>query len=94
MDAIRIPLSPVQSSQIHSLGHDEATNTLAIRFKNRTTGEPTSLYHYRNVSVEKYLALRTAESIGSHFGKHIKPYVIEFPYTRIESAPGTAAAQE
>lgn len=90
MDALRILMSPVVSSQIHSLGHDDATNTLAVRFKNRTTGEPTSLYHYRNVPAEKYLALRNADSIGSHFGKNIKPYVIEFPFTRIESAPATA----
>lgn len=90
MEGLSIPLSPVESSQIHSLGHDDATSTLAVRFKNRATGEPTSLYHYRNVSAEKYQALRNAPSIGSHFGKHIKPYVVEFPFTRIESAPATA----
>lgn len=30
-----INLVPVNSSQIHSIGHDAATNTLAIRFKSR-----------------------------------------------------------
>ncbi len=45
---------------------------------------------YPNVTAEQYLALRNAPSIGSHFGKFIKPYVVEFPYTRIESAPATA----
>lgn len=88
--ALSIPLQPVESSQIHSLGYDPATSTLAIRFKNRTTGEATSLYHYRNVSPELFEQFRTAESIGSFFIRNIKPMVIEFPYTRIESAPAPA----
>lgn len=90
MAALSIPLQPVESSQIHSLGHDPATNTLAVRFKDRATGEPRALYHYRNFSAEQFEQFRNAESIGSYFGKHIKPKVLEFPYTRIESAPATA----
>lgn len=89
-NAASIPMVAVESSQIHSLGHDAATSTLAVRFKNRATGEATSLYHYRNVSADLFEQFRTAESIGSFFGKRIKPYVVDFPYTRIESAPATA----
>ena len=81
----------VESSQIHSIGHDPATNTLAIRFKGKD-GQPTSLYHYRNFTANDYRDFRFADSIGSHFYKHIKPAVLEFPYTRIESAPKPAPA--
>ncbi|MGL4692218.1 MAG: KTSC domain-containing protein, partial [Stenotrophomonas maltophilia] len=30
--AMRIDMQDVESSQIHSIGHDPATNTLAVRF--------------------------------------------------------------
>ena len=56
----------VKSSQIKEIGHDPATSTLAVRFN---TG---ALYHYSGVDTEKFTAFHTAESIGSHFGKHIK----------------------
>ncbi len=78
-----IPTTEIASSQLHSIGHDEATNTLAIRFKNKA-GEPTSLYHYANVDAETFAALRDAESIGSHFYKSIKPHTDRFPFTRID----------
>ncbi|KGD52022.1 KTSC domain protein [Burkholderia pseudomallei] len=82
-----IPLQEVESSQIHAIGHDPATNTLAIRFKSRVTGAPRSLYHYANFTAEDFAAFRDAESIGSHFGKHIKPYDKKHPYTKVEDAP-------
>lgn len=80
-----ITLINVESSQIHSIGHDPATKTLAIRFKNYK-GEATSLYHYSNVTAEEFAAFRNAESIGSHFGKHIKPYDKKYPYVKVEAA--------
>lgn len=86
-----IALQDVQSSQIHSIGHDAETNTLAIRFKS-WKGEPTSLYHYQNVSAAEFEALRDADSIGRHFGQHIKPHADRYPYTRIEGAPALPAA--
>lgn len=85
-----VPLQPVESSQIHAIGHDPETQTLAIRFKT-WKGEPSSLYHYANVTTEDFAAFRDAESKGKHFGAHIKPYVDRFPFTRIESAPGVSA---
>ncbi|QMV32444.1 hypothetical protein 8G_00050 [Ralstonia phage Hyacinthe] len=80
-----IDMLEVKSSQIFSIGHDAATNTLAIRFKN-WKGEVTSLYHYQNVTAEEFQAFRAAESIGAHFGKHIKPFAEKYPYQRIEAA--------
>jgi hypothetical protein len=81
-----IDMQPVESSQIHSIGHDAATSTLAIRFKD-FKGAPSSLYHYQNMPAEEFEAFRTAESIGSHFYKHIKPFADKYPYTKIESKP-------
>ncbi|WP_175682671.1 KTSC domain-containing protein [Burkholderia cenocepacia] len=82
--APHIPVQEVESSQIHAIGHDPATNTLAIRFKSRASGAPTSLYHFQNVTTEDFEAFRDADSIGSHFGKYIKPYDKKYPYTRID----------
>ncbi|MBR8248654.1 KTSC domain-containing protein [Burkholderia cenocepacia] len=85
--APHIPVQEVESSQIHAIGHDPVTNTLAIRFKNRASDAPTSLYHYANFTAEDFAAFRDAESIGSHFRKHIKPYDKKHPYTKVEDAP-------
>lgn len=80
-----IPLTPVESSQIAAIGYDQASQTMAIRFKGKGDA-PGSLYHYADVSPEDWAAFRDAESIGSHFYRHIKPYPGKFPYTRIPEA--------
>lgn len=86
-----IDMKSVESSQIHSIGHDAETGTLAVRFKGKD-GAPTSLYHYSNVTAEDFAAFRGAESIGSHFYKHIKPFSEKYPYERIEAKPADQAA--
>ncbi|NMT33371.1 KTSC domain-containing protein [Stenotrophomonas maltophilia] len=83
--ADRIQLFDVQSSQIHSIGHDADTNTLAIRFT-RGYGDkrdPGSLYHYANFSAEEFQAFKDAESIGKHFGAYIKPFPEKYPYHKV-----------
>ncbi|MDR9052109.1 KTSC domain-containing protein [Burkholderia multivorans] len=90
MNADPIPMHAVESSQIHSIGFDAATKTLAIRFKNRTTGAATSLYHYENVDAALFAEFAAAESKGSFFGQRIKPFKDQFPYTQIEKMPATA----
>ncbi|NML34547.1 KTSC domain-containing protein [Paraburkholderia antibiotica] len=82
-----IAMSTVKSSQIHSIGYDPASQTLAVRFKDRATDEPTSLYHYSGVTPANFDALKGAESIGSHFYKHIKPHKERFPYVCVEKKP-------
>lgn len=74
---------PVESSQIHSLGYDPETQTLAVRFKDRVTGAEADLYHYSSFTAENWDALINAESIGSHFYKFIRPFKERFPYVRI-----------
>ncbi|RQS84368.1 KTSC domain-containing protein [Burkholderia seminalis] len=85
--APHIPVQEVESSQIHAIGHDPVTNKLAIRFKSRTTGAPTSLYHFDNFPAEEFEKFRDADSIGSYFGKYIKPYDKKYPYVKVEDAP-------
>lgn len=77
-----IAMDEVISSQIKAIGHHPESNTLAIHFKN-WKGEPTSIYHYDNFTAEDFAAFKAAESIGSHFGKHIKPFDKKYPYTKI-----------
>ncbi len=77
----QIPLTPVESSQIAAIGHDPATNTLAIQFKSGAA----PVYHYANFSADDFNAFMGAKSIGSHFSKHIKAAPDRFPYTRIEA---------
>lgn len=86
----QIAMDSVESSQIHSIGHDAATNTLAIRFKNRSTGAATSLYHYSKVDAALFAEFAAAESKGKFFGERIKPFKDLFPYVQIEKMPETA----
>lgn len=81
----RIQLFDVDSSQIHSIGHDADTNTLAIRFY-RGYGDnkvPAAVYHYANFSAEEFQAFKDAESIGKHFGAYIKPFPEKYPYHKV-----------
>ncbi|RRU23613.1 KTSC domain-containing protein [Stenotrophomonas sp. 278] len=85
LSASDIKLIEVKSSQIHSIGHDPETNTLAIRF---TSGYgqnrgPGSLYFYENFSAEEFEALKGAESIGKHFGGYIKNFADRYPYRKV-----------
>lgn len=79
-----IDMQQVDSSQIQAIGYDAETHTLAIQFKAKS-GEG-SLYHYANVTQATFDALRTAESLGAFFGKHIKPYPDLFPFVKVKEA--------
>ncbi|MFN4160480.1 MAG: KTSC domain-containing protein [Stenotrophomonas sp.] len=81
----RIQLFDVDSSQIHSIGHDPATNTLAIRFTKGYGANrgPGSLYHYANFSADEFDAFKAADSIGKHFGGFIKPFPDKYPYHKV-----------
>lgn len=86
-----ISLTPVESSQIHSIGHDATTNTLAIRFKN-SKGDASGLYHYDNFNAEDFAAFSGAESIGSYFGKNIKKSAA-YPFRRIDESEAMVTEQ-
>lgn len=74
---------PVVSSQIFSIGYDEPSKTLYVRFKDRRTEAPTSLYSYANVDADLYGQLMNAPSIGSFFNGALK-YNSQHPYSKIE----------
>ena len=59
---------PVKSSNIAEIGHDPSTNTMRVKFHGGAT------YEYSGVSAEKHQALIGAQSIGSHFTRHIRPH--------------------
>lgn len=80
-----IPMIEVESSQIHAIGHDPESNTLAIQFKSKAG--PGSVYHYANFTAEQFTAFKTADSIGAHFGQHIKPAVEAHPFTKVAPVP-------
>ena len=56
----------VKSSSIRSVGYDREHRLLDVEF---TSGK---VYRYGNVPEETHQALMGAESIGAHFGKHIR----------------------
>lgn len=87
-----IPTEPVESSQIAEIGHDAATNTLAIRFPSKKG--PDSLYYYADFTAEQFEAFKTAESIGSYFGKFIKKETEKHPYRRVVEQAAVEAQLE
>ena len=86
MNTKNIALQPVESSQIAAIGHDHETNTLAIQFSPRRDGTPGSIYHYANFDSAAFAAFKGAESIGSYFGKFIKPMTEKHPFVKVTAA--------
>lgn len=72
---MKIPLHPVESQSLKSIGYDPASKTLAVKFHSG------AVYHYSNVSEKEEAALLKAESIGRHFMGKIMP---NHQHTKIE----------
>lgn len=64
-------MQPVTSTQIHSIGYNAEGKHMDIQFHGRN-GAPGSTYRYFGVEPEHHAAIMKAESVGSHFGKHVK----------------------
>lgn len=58
----------VDSSQIRSVGYDEAAKTLEVEF---TTG---GIYQYADVPKEKHAAFLSSDSKGRYLAMHIKQH--------------------
>ena len=71
-----IPMNPVKSTQVESIGYDAASKTLAVKFI-RTP----STYRYHDVSPEKFAELQNAESVGSFV--HHNFVKSKAPFTKI-----------
>lgn len=61
-----ITLKPVKSSQIKSIGYDEASRELLVKFHNG------GVYSYSLVPADVYEKLVASESIGKAFGSLIR----------------------
>lgn len=61
-----IPMQPVKSSAIVSIGH--SGDTLAVEYKGGRK------YHYPGVSTEQFQKLQGADSVGSYLNQHIAPH--------------------
>lgn len=81
-----IALTTIDSSQINAIGYSEATQTLAIQFKN-WKGEIGATYHYADVPLDVFNAFNEAESKGRYFGANIKPFDKKYPYVKVAEAP-------
>lgn len=68
-------MQEVRSTNIHSIGYDDTTNTLKVFFKKG--GE----YHYQEVPKQIHDDLMKAESIGSYFAKNVRNV---YKFTKIE----------
>lgn len=79
-----IAMDAVASSQIAEIGHDPASNTLAVRFKQDKFAPKGSLYHYANFTAEDFQEFKSAKSIGRFHKAFIKPYHEKYPYEKIE----------
>ena len=78
-----IDMHPVDSSQIHSVGYDTDTQTLAIRFKGKGDN-PGTTYHYANVSQAKFDDFEQSGSRGKWFHQHVKSLPHSHPHTKQE----------
>lgn len=67
-----IELRAVNSSNVHSIGHDSASKTMAVKFRNG--GE----YHYPQVDDELYGKVRDAPSVGRAVNEHLRSRGEEF----------------
>ena len=60
--------TPVESSNISSIGYDEGSSTVEIEFHNGT------VYQYFDVPESVYKGIMEAGSKGQYFAQHIKGY--------------------
>lgn len=58
--------TPISSSNLRSVGHDQTTSTLEVGFNNG------GVYQYFDVSASRYASLMSAYSKGGYFDTFIK----------------------
>ena len=70
-----IEMIPVVSSNVESIGYDEGTQILRIKF---LTG---AIYEYENVPVMEFEQLKNAPSVGSYLNRNIAR---NYPYEKVD----------
>ena len=58
---------PVESSQIRSIGYDEATETLEVEFNGG------AIWQYYHFPLQMWLEFESAPSYGKYFASRIRP---------------------
>ncbi len=69
-----IEMISVISSNVESIGYDEGTQTLRIKF---LTG---AIYEYKNVPLMEFEQLKNATSVGSYLNRNIAR---NYPYGKV-----------
>lgn len=88
-----IALTPVESKQVHSVGYDKDTATLAVTFRRWDGRAPDAVYHYPDVSPVMHAEFIGAESVGKYFGEHIRALPFKkFRADPVEATEGADAA--
>lgn len=70
-----VDMISVSSSNVDSVGYDEANQIVYVRFLNG------SLYIYKNVNKNEFDGLVNAPSVGSYLHRNLKNV---YPYERLE----------
>ena len=63
---IRIPLEPVESTNLSGIGYDAEKKILSVRFRSG------AIYNYANVDLDTATDFYAAPSRGSYFARNIK----------------------
>lgn len=69
-----IEMIPIISSNVESIGYDEGTQTLRIKFLTGT------IYEYKNVPIMEFEQLKNATSVGSYLNRNIAR---NYPYEKV-----------
>ena len=75
MNNYGVEMIVVSSSNVASIGYDDASQILYVRFLNG------SLYIYKGVPIVEFQGLLNASSVGRYLHNNIK---YQYPYERIE----------
>lgn len=62
-------MQPVESSNIQSIGYDPAQSVMHVAFKSG------GVYAYHNVAPHQHQALMSAQSVGGHLSRVLKPTI-------------------
>lgn len=84
-----IAMTPVESSQLHSIGHCPESNRLRVCFHSKNG--PGNTYEYSGYTADDFAKFQRAESLGKFFGEHIRKATNDdgspkYPHTKIEAS--------
>ena len=69
-----IEMIPVVSSNVESIGYNEGTQILRIKFRSG------AIYEYKNVPLMEFEQLKNSSSVGSYFNRNIAR---NYPYEKV-----------